>query len=125
MAGIVAVGDQTRPVGEPLLHLRPRDRRRDHLDPSRCADEEDHDRPPPIAVPAVALQGRRHRRYLGWAPGRHDRRLADRHRKGPLPWRGLRDIARSDERDLLRSVVAEMVDDGVAHYDGKNYSLDR
>ena len=68
------------------------------------------------------------------AEDQHLRRLAvgwksrvvdELHTKGPLPWKGLKGLVRSDRRAMFRSIVDEMVSEGVLVLNGSSYEIGR
>ena len=57
---------------------------------------------------------------IGWQA-----KLIERLRKrGPLPWKGLKDIVDDTRRNDLRACLEAMVEDGVVAHDGARYRLD-
>jgi len=70
----------------------------------------------------VSTAEERHLQRL--VPGWQAKILA-RLRKGPQPWKGLKDVVESPRRDDLRRVIGDMVAEGLIEQDGSRYQIRR
>ena len=58
---------------------------------------------------------------IGWK----QRVLERLHKRGPQPWKGLKDIVHNDHRPAFREAIDEMVAEGVLSLDGHTYKIGR